>query len=224
MRINLSALTSAVLAALFSTSASAALVTETFTGTVTGFDAAGFFGAPVGLNTTFTAQYFYDTANGVLQVPVTGQFQQVGGAEFSTSSPSIGANLTINGITYSTNGNWIAALTTFNSSHAKIAFGAISEVDPTSGHYLFNQIINNTGVGVPFPTSITSPFTYTAQTGDNTGGVFFIGGDNLTLQATTVTLANAVPEPSTWAMMLLGFAGVGFMAYRRKAKPALMVA
>ncbi len=26
----------------------------------------------------------------------------------------------------------------------------------------------------------------------------------------------AVPEPSTWAMMVLGFAGVGFMAYRRK--------
>jgi hypothetical protein len=26
----------------------------------------------------------------------------------------------------------------------------------------------------------------------------------------------AVPEPSTWAMMMLGFAGVGFMAYRRK--------
>jgi hypothetical protein len=32
----------------------------------------------------------------------------------------------------------------------------------------------------------------------------------------------AVPEPSTWAMMILGFAGVGFMAYRRKSKPALM--
>ena len=30
----------------------------------------------------------------------------------------------------------------------------------------------------------------------------------------------AVPEPSTWAMMILGFAGVGFMAYRRKSKPA----
>ena len=26
----------------------------------------------------------------------------------------------------------------------------------------------------------------------------------------------AVPEPSTWAMMLLGFAGVGFMTYRRR--------
>ncbi|MBA2399451.1 MAG: PEPxxWA-CTERM sorting domain-containing protein, partial [Bradyrhizobium sp.] len=29
---------------------------------------------------------------------------------------------------------------------------------------------------------------------------------------------NAVPEPSTWAMMILGFAGVGFMAYRRKTR------
>ena len=33
-----------------------------------------------------------------------------------------------------------------------------------------------------------------------------------------------VPEPSTWAMMILGFAGLGFMAYRRKSKPTLMAA
>jgi hypothetical protein len=30
------------------------------------------------------------------------------------------------------------------------------------------------------------------------------------------TTISAVPEPSTWAMMLLGFVGLGFMAYRRK--------
>jgi len=30
-------------------------------------------------------------------------------------------------------------------------------------------------------------------------------------------LAEAVPEPSTWAMLLFGFASVGFMAYRRKS-------
>ncbi len=35
---------------------------------------------------------------------------------------------------------------------------------------------------------------------------------------------SSVPEPSTWAMMILGFAGIGFMAYRRKSKPALMAA
>jgi hypothetical protein len=33
-----------------------------------------------------------------------------------------------------------------------------------------------------------------------------------------------VPEPSTWAMLLLGFVGIGFMAYRREPKPALMAA
>jgi hypothetical protein len=37
-------------------------------------------------------------------------------------------------------------------------------------------------------------------------------------------VASAVPEPSTWAMMILGFCGLGFMAYRRKSKPALMAA
>jgi hypothetical protein len=45
---------------------------------------------------------------------------------------------------------------------------------------------------------------------DNTGSI-------------TVNIS-AVPEPSTWAMMIFGFAGVGFMAYRRKSKPALMAA
>jgi hypothetical protein len=34
----------------------------------------------------------------------------------------------------------------------------------------------------------------------------------------------AVPEPSTWAMLILGFAGLGFMAYRRKSKLALLAA
>jgi hypothetical protein len=34
----------------------------------------------------------------------------------------------------------------------------------------------------------------------------------------------AAPEPATWAMMILGFAGVGFMAYRRKSRPALRFA
>ena len=31
----------------------------------------------------------------------------------------------------------------------------------------------------------------------------------------------AVPEPSTWAMIILGFAGVGFMAYRRRKSAAI---
>jgi PEP-CTERM motif len=35
---------------------------------------------------------------------------------------------------------------------------------------------------------------------------------------------SAVPEPSTWAMLILGFAGVGYMAYRRRGPAASAVA
>jgi hypothetical protein len=33
-----------------------------------------------------------------------------------------------------------------------------------------------------------------------------------------------IPKPSTWAMMILGFCGLGFMPYRRKSKTALIAA
>ena len=42
--------------------------------------------------------------------------------------------------------------------------------------------------------------------------------DGSTLQG--LTYAPAVPEPATWAMMLVGFGGIG-LAMRRRRKPAL---
>jgi hypothetical protein len=48
------------------------------------------------------------------------------------------------------------------------------------------------------------------------------GDTNVAVDA--VSLAATAPEPSTWARMILGFAGIGFMAYRRKSKPSLMMA
>jgi hypothetical protein len=39
-----------------------------------------------------------------------------------------------------------------------------------------------------------------------------------------VQFAPPVPEPSTWAMMMLGFAGLAFISYRRKTKPTWMAA
>lgn len=32
----------------------------------------------------------------------------------------------------------------------------------------------------------------------------------------TLTISAAVPEPTTWAMMILGFVGLGFIAHRRR--------
>jgi PEP-CTERM motif len=43
------------------------------------------------------------------------------------------------------------------------------------------------------------------------------GGDNANLgDYAFVNFTTGVPEPSTWAMMVLGFCGLGFLAYRRK--------
>ena len=53
-----------------------------------------------------------------------------------------------------------------------------------------------------------------AVPGESTSG--FV--DRIVIETNAV---NGVPEPSTWAMMILGFAGVGFMAYRRRFNSSL---
>jgi hypothetical protein len=34
-----------------------------------------------------------------------------------------------------------------------------------------------------------------------------------------IDISVAVPEPATWAMMIMGFMGIGFLAYRRRSTP-----
>jgi len=55
---------------------------------------------------------------------------------------------------------------------------------------------------------LAAPGDYYLNLSGTGGGTAGYGG--------TLSVA-AVPEPSTWAMMILGFFGVGFMAYRRKS-------
>lgn len=66
--------------------------------------------------------------------------------------------------------------------------------DPNLGHLVYANV--NGGV----------------TTWSNAFGIY-----DATFQATV----SAVPEPSTWAMMILGFFGVGFLAYRRHNGAAL---
>lgn len=40
----------------------------------------------------------------------------------------------------------------------------------------------------------------------------------------SILVVDAVPEPSTWAMMILGFAGVSYMAYRRRKQTTALTA
>jgi hypothetical protein len=59
--------------------------------------------------------------------------------------------------------------------------------------------------------TLVSPNEFTVDvTGDNPP---FLG--TLVIDVTTNGMT-PVPEPSTWALMLLGFAGLGFAGWRRK--------
>jgi hypothetical protein len=72
-------------------------------------------------------------------------------------------------------------------------------------------------------TTLIAPDVTTLTYGANTPSINGIGlsaanytGDTTVLSETlTNTSVAAVPEPSTWAMMVAGFAGLGFLSYRR---------
>ena len=63
----------------------------------------------------------------------------------------------------------------------------------------------------------------TLLAGDHSLEVFYADRQNtqaslsLNLLSTDVVITPGVPEASTWAMMILGFCGLGFMGYRRKS-------
>jgi len=226
MRIRSAALACAALGALFSTNAFAAIVTETYTGTVIGTDVAGYFGAAGSdlSNATFTATYVFDTNHSGSAQYNSGKIAYTYG--FNATSPAISASLAINGqtLTFTANGLYYSELIaqTATSGH----FQSYAQVHSISGADLANTIYTNDPNAPKNLTSLTTPFSYTlnSQYSYENSSLFQYGSDSLMLLSTTVTLAGAVPEPSTWAMMLLGFAGIGFIGYRRKSKPALMAA
>ncbi|SIO46188.1 PEP-CTERM protein-sorting domain-containing protein [Bradyrhizobium erythrophlei] len=59
----------------------------------------------------------------------------------------------------------------------------------------------------------TLEFHYSSLPQPNHAGFQGLGDEGWGVEKVNVS---AVPETSTWAMMILGFAGVGFMAYRRR--------
>jgi PEP-CTERM motif len=86
-----------------------------------------------------------------------------------------------------------------------------------------NVTYSDTGSGnfvpVPIDPGLPTGLTWTNNTITlNVGGDSLSNDDTLTLDVTTGGSGPpAIPEPSTWAMVLLGFAGVGFAGGRRRA-------
>jgi hypothetical protein len=78
--------------------------------------------------------------------------------------------------------------------------GALGRGDQTNP--LDNQLVTITGLG---------PFTEVTFASTGNAFEFSLPG-------------SGVPEPSTWAMMALGFAGLGYAAFRRSSKKGQMAA
>jgi hypothetical protein len=109
-----------------------------------------------------------------------------------------------------------------------ISGGAFDGFIVVAGNFGSVDLINPTDSSITEIATGGSRLDYTAA--DPTNGSLLIDSADLIyrLSCTGCSIGSPpvtdVPEPSTWAMMILGFAGVGFMAYRRKSKPAWMAA
>ncbi|HWY84596.1 MAG TPA: PEP-CTERM sorting domain-containing protein [Roseiarcus sp.] len=72
----------------------------------------------------------------------------------------------------------------------------------------------------PLPSLGTFINPFSQLNGDlaNQGTASDITSFTQALEFTPASFTPSAPEPSTWAMMLLGFAGLGFLGYRQTAK------
>jgi hypothetical protein len=98
---------------------------------------------------------------------------------------------------------------------------ASASFTPTSATFVINQSIFNQGAGGPFGTMIVDSTVLTEGTVDYTihSNGFDVPGT--VLGPVPGNPNGGVPEPSTWALMLAGFAGLGFVAYRRSGGRSL---
>lgn len=179
----------------------AAILDVTFTGTV--FSTQGATGASVG--NTIGGDFVYDTAAGLYtSYTINGKSISTGFESFASVLPSSTDAIYEeqgSGSRFETFALDLSSLTTWPSNDAiALLLNA-------------NQLTTNLDIGSTFP----STFDYFTANADGTNLVA------LSANLTTISVSS-VPEPSSWAMLLLGFAGTGFMAYRRKSKPTLMTA
>jgi opacity protein-like surface antigen len=96
---------------------------------------------------------------------------------------------------------------------------------PLSGPFILSNTFTYDTPGL-YPVALDYSYTYT-EVKNGTGPSIIkrvtFANEVFSPDSAVVNVA-AVPEPTTWAMMVLGFLGIGFVAYRRKSYSVLRIA
>lgn len=206
------------LCAWLASPAKATVMVATFNGTLLDSysqDFAGDFGSPGSLlGKDFTLTVIYDTTLGMVRSP-SPYDNRVGGSYHANVGPIVSAKLTINNISQ------MFDVTVY--SYVAAAEGEFSTFASQAGP-LTPQFGDNfaafSHVGTS-PNNLTTPYTLEEPceycgnfwlhdaTGARTSqGAFYVTGANVA--------PLAVPEPSTWALLILGFGGVGATLRRQR--------
>jgi hypothetical protein len=164
-----------------------------------------------------TASLVGDTVTGSVSSSIPAAFT------FSSSSATVGPGIEF------TEGTGFGPTFTFNFGATDLLVTVVIHDDIT-----FGSLITDTVNFVDTSNAFTSESVITALTGVSaslSSGTLAISfatetqyNFGTTFDVALTSVASAVPESSTWAMLLLGFAGIGFMAYRRTNKVAISAA
>lgn len=223
------------------------IVTITFTGTVSSSDDPdGIFGCTGDAcsnepydGDTYTAVFTFNDAVGYTNdLAATLAFAE-GGSSLPPSlqfgdpaapppSPLVGnATVTVNGVTYDLPGDYYAILQSQSNEQdtGVLPYEIIAHVKDLSGNEIYG-FVNTTTDPPQFPVSISTPFSadfgsaaYSYVNFDCTSGGGCFGNIQGDMSVSLVD-NSTVPEPSTWVMMGVGFAGLAFAGYRRTRRAA----
>jgi hypothetical protein len=166
----------------------------------------------------FTDTYVFDLAKGAHFTNASSD-EIFGGALFGTTSPLVSSNLTIGGVTLTFLGDRVSQ--EINNTGAYIGSSAQS-VD-VNNVFSRNDLIALTNA----PALITTPYSGGATSGFGSSAYICAGGHtcagaysfraDLSIESVEVTTTSSAPEPASWALMILGFGGLGAALRRGRA-------
>jgi hypothetical protein len=166
---------------------------------------------------------------------VAGTFENLSGSYYDVlSGGSFSGSFSVPTGTFPLSGIQYETFSDFNLSIYNAA-GQLEQtlIGGTNGAYIFvtNDNPSTGGEQINFYENGTDYLQLNLPTSFDGNGSILPSGQNYSyaeIGANYAYLAtgtvSAVPEPSTWAMMILGFCGLGFMSYRRKSKPSMFAA